>query len=85
MSIEFEGDKEYFTTDNIVTTDGFSQSRCLWWKYVDGQNEVMMILPVSGLGVARVNHNAIFCIFALYQKIPLHTFTKAFNKSRIMK
>ena len=82
MSIEFKGDIECFTTDNIVAADGSSQSRCLWWKYVDGQNVVNMILPVSGLGVARVNQNAVFCIFVLYQKIPLHTLTKAFHKSQ---
>ena len=38
MSIEFKGDIECFTTDNIVAADGSSQSRCLWWKYADGQN-----------------------------------------------
>ena len=34
------------------------------------QNVVYVTLQVSGLGSARVNHNAEFCTFGLNQKIP---------------
>ena len=70
MSIEFIGDMECFSTvnTNTMAADGSSQSRCLGWKWVYGQNVVMMILLVSGLGVARVNHNAVSCILVLHQK-----------------
>ena len=34
------------------------------------QNAANVILPVSGLGSAGINHNAEFNIFGLIQKIP---------------
>ena len=74
MSIEFIGDMECFSTVNTVAADGSSQSRCIGWKYVYGQNVVMMILLVSGLGVARVNHNAVFCIFVLHKKSTVYPY-----------
>ena len=63
--LEFKGDLEYFTSTNIVAADGYSQSN--------------NILAVSGLGDARINHNAILCLFALNQNIVLYPYKKAFN------
>ena len=44
---------------------------------------VNMILPVSGLGGARVNQNAVFCIVGLNLKIPLYPHTKYLTIHRI--
>ena len=49
---------------------------------VYGQNVVNMILTVSGLGGARVNNNAIFCIFKLNKKSPPYPPTKSLNISQ---
>ena len=44
---------------------------CAW-------NVVNVLLPVSGFGSARANHNAEFCIFGLNQKTSYHP-TKVLN------
>ena len=40
---------------------------------IDGQNGVTVILPISGLGSARV-HNAENCIFGLNQNPPVSAY-----------
>ena len=45
-------------------------------------NVVNVILPASGLGSARVNHNDKFCIFGLNKKISQYLPTKALNNSK---
>ena len=49
LSNKFKGNIAYFTSNTIVAADSTSQSSSY------GQNVVNLILPVSGLGSARVN------------------------------
>ena len=48
-------------------------------KCICGQNVINVILPVSGLGTARVNHKAEFCMVGLNQKIHMYHPTEALN------
>ena len=49
---------------------------------VYGQNAVNMMLVVTGIGGARANYFAIFCIHGLDQKNSLYPHTKAFNNAQ---
>ena len=50
-------------------------SRRLW------TNSVNMVLPVSGLDDAKVNHSAVFCMFGLNRNPPVPPY-KLFNDSQ---
>ena len=77
MLLEFKGDIKYFTSNDIVEADGSSQSSNN--ALIHGQNVVNVTLPVSSFGGAKVNENAIFCIFGLNQKISPYPHEKSLN------
>ena len=67
--LQFNGDIAYLTSNTAVAPRSAEEQRGIY-----GQNVVIVILSVSGLGSARVNHNAELCIIGLNQKIsPYHT------------
>ena len=77
MLLVIKEDIKCLTSANIVAADGSSQI----------SNDAFMAkrLSISGLGGAKVNHNAVFSIFGLHQKILLYPHTEAFDIYRTYK